>query len=101
MDNLEAAYQLHGSARYMIASQTQSPIHGVWPWLNMLSVLTPSVDSSDVARSLGLQLENFYNSKSGRGGFDDVACALIDIDAAQQVATPLKRLVVALSAARA
>ena len=70
MDNLEAAYELHGAARYMIASQTQSPIHGVWPWLNMLSVLTPSVDSSDVARSLVLQLENYYNSKSGRGGFD-------------------------------
>jgi cysteine peptidase C11 family protein len=100
MDNLEAAYELHGAARYMIGSQAQSPIRGVWPWLNLLSVLTASVDSSDVARSLVLQLENFYNSKSGRGGLADVPCALIDIDAAQQVATPLKRLVVALSAAR-
>ncbi len=100
MDNLEAAFELHRAALFIIATQAQSPIHGSWPWLNMMSVLMPSIDSSDVGRSLVLQLENFYDQESGRGGLGEVPCALIDIEGAQQVAKPLKRLVKVLSAAR-
>ena len=100
MDNLEAAFELHRAALFIIASQAQSPIHGAWPWLNMMSVLMPSIDSSDVGRSMALQLENFYDQASGRGGLGEVPCALIDIEGAQLVAAPLKRLAKALSAAR-
>jgi hypothetical protein len=100
MDTLEAAFELHGAVRFMIATQAQAPILGVWPWLNLLAALTPSVDSADAARSLALQMEDFFSHKSGLGALHVVPCALIDIESAQQVARPLKRLVVALNKAR-
>jgi hypothetical protein len=100
MDNLEAAFELRGAVRFMIATQAQAPIRGIWPWLNLLSVLTPSVDSADAARSLALQMEDFFSRKSGLGPLHEVPCALIDIESAQQVARPLERLVGALSKAR-
>lgn len=100
MDTLEAAFELHGAVRFMIATQAQAPILGVWPWLNLLSALTPSVDSADAARSLALQMEDFFSHKSGLGALHVVPCALIDIASAQQVTRPLERLVGALSRAR-
>lgn len=100
LDNLEAAFELHGAARFMIATQAEAPILGTWPWLNLLSVLTPSVESRDAARSLGLQMEDYFSQKSGLGPFHEVPCALIDVEGAQQVARPLKRLVAELSRAR-
>jgi hypothetical protein len=100
MGTLEAALELYGAVRFMIATQAQAPIFGVWPWLSLLSVLTPSVDSADAARSLALQMEDFFSQKSGHGPLSEVPCALIDIERAQQVIRPLKRLVDALSKAR-
>jgi hypothetical protein len=101
LDNLEAAFELFGAARFMIATQAQAPIRGVWPWLNLMSVLTPSVDSGDAARSLALQMEDYFTRKSGLGRLDEVPCALIDIAGAQHVARPLKRLVASLTRLRA
>lgn len=100
MDTLEAAFELYGAVRFMIATQAQAPILGVWPCLNLLSALTPSVDSADAARSLALQMEDFFSHKSGLGPLHEVPCALVDIESTRQVTRPLARLVRALSTAR-
>ena len=41
MNTLETAYQLRHVGEYMIASQAEAPIAGVWPWLNFMATLMP------------------------------------------------------------
>src|SRR5262249_43650530 len=50
MSTLEAAYQLRGVAEFMIASQSEVPIAGVWPWQAFMDALIPSASSEDQAR---------------------------------------------------
>ena len=68
MNTLETAYQLRRVADYMVASQAEAPIAGVWPWVNFLSSLMPGAASADVARAIALQLARFLDEKEHRGG---------------------------------
>lgn len=101
VNTLEMAFELHGVARYMIASQSGVPIAGLWPWPSFLSVLTmASGDSGEAARALALQLAHHFEQKENRGGDIDVPIGLIDIEAALKVVGPLATLVDLLDASR-
>jgi hypothetical protein len=100
MDTLETACQLHGVARYIIATQAEAPIAGQWPWVSIMSALMESASSSDVAGALALQLAGHFDQKENRGPLADVPYSLIDIEAAQVVLEPMKSLTVALDASR-
>lgn len=100
MNTLETAYQLRHVAEFMIASQAEAPIAGIWPWKGFMAALSPSTDSGDVARNLALQLGDFLDDPVHRGVLADVPIALIDLGAADAVAEPLKALADALDEAR-
>jgi hypothetical protein len=100
MNTLETAYQLRHVAEYMIASQAEAPIAGVWPWIGFLSALMPSASSADVARGVALQLGYFLDDPANRGRFADVPYSLIDLGEADAVAKPLRALARALQEAR-
>ena len=100
VDTLEMVYQLHGAARFMIASQGGVPIANSWPWPTMLSALMPSASSSDIARAVATQLGGFFDIKANRGPNEAVPISMTDIEAARAVTAPLRDLVEALETAR-
>jgi hypothetical protein len=100
MNTLETAFQLRQVAEFMIASQAEAPIAGVWPWLNFMATLMPSADTADVARAVALQLAQFLDHAENRGRFADVPYALIDLGQADAIAAPLRRLADELEEAR-
>jgi Clostripain family len=100
MNTLETAYELKGVGEFMIASQSEMPIAGIWPWLPLLTTLLPGARPRDVARSLAMQIGSFLDVKANRGPFADAPISLIDLSAAHSVAGPLKALADALEEAR-
>jgi Clostripain family. len=100
VDNLETAYELRGTARFMIATQAEAPIAGEWPWLSLISVLMGSAESLEVATKLEMHLAGHFRQKENRGPLADVPCALIDIDATEEAIAPLTALTAALDASR-
>lgn len=100
MSTLETASQLRGVAEFMIATQAEAPIAGVWPWLNFMATLMPAAASIDVARLLAVQLASFLDASGNRGPYVDVPYSLIDLDAAEAVNAPLAALTGALLDAR-
>jgi hypothetical protein len=100
MNTLETAYQLRPVGEYMIASQAEAPIAGVWPWLNFMATLMPGAASGDVARAVAMQLARFLDEPANRGRFADVPYSLIDLGAAEGIAEPLRALAGALEDAR-
>jgi hypothetical protein len=100
VDTLEMVYELHGAARYMVASQGGVPIANSWPWPTLLSTLMPSASSSDIARAVATQLGSFFDIKANRGANEAVPISMTDIEAARAVTRPLANLVDALEAAR-
>ncbi len=100
MNTLETAYQLRHVGEYMIASQAEAPIAGVWPWLNFMSSLQPGAASADVARAVAMQLAHFLDEPKHREPFADVPFSLIDLAQADAVVEPLKALANALDGAR-
>lgn len=100
MCTLETAGQLRGVGEFMIATQAEAPIAGVWPWLNFMAALLPGAASIDVARALAVQLAAFLEVPANRGPYVDVPYSLIDLDAAEAVTAPLGALTQALLDAR-
>ena len=100
MNTLETAYQIRHVAEFMIASQAEAPIAGIWPWKGFLAGLTPSANSGDVAQNLAMQLGDFLDDPEHRGVLADVPIALIDLGAVGAIAQPLKALADALEEAR-
>ena len=100
MNTLEAAYQFRGVAEFMIASQSEVPIAGIWPWPSLMSALMPSATSADQAQAFAKGLGRFLDDQDNRGKFADAPISLIDLSAADAIAAPLKGLVDALEAAR-
>jgi hypothetical protein len=100
MNTLETAFQLRTVAEFMIATQAEAPIAGIWPWLNFLAALMPGAASGDVARALALQLSRFLDEPANRGPFADVPYSLIDLDGVGAIVDPLEALTAALEAAR-
>jgi hypothetical protein len=100
MSTLEAAYQLRAAAKFMIASQSQVPIAGIWPWQAFIDSLIESASDEDQARVFARILGRFLNTPANRGKFSDVPMTLLNLDAAENVVAPLKALVEALEDAR-
>jgi Clostripain family len=100
MSTLETASQIADVAEFMIGSQAEMPIAGIWPWLNFMAALMPSADSADVARALAMQLGRFLDEPANRGPFADVPISLIDVRAVDNLTGPLKALADALEDAR-
>jgi hypothetical protein len=100
MNTLEAACELKGVGEFMIASQSEMPIAGIWPWLPLMTTLLPGARPRDVARSLAMQIGNFLDVQANRGPFADAPISLIDLSAAHSVTGPLKALAGALEEAR-
>ena len=88
MSTLETASQIADVAEFMIGSQAEMPIAGIWPWLNFLAALMPSADSADVARALAMQLGRFLDEPANRGPFADVPISLVDVRAVDDVLNP-------------
>ncbi len=97
---LEAVYELRDAGEFMIASQAIVPIAGAWPWETLLTSLTRSAESGDVARSIAQQLALFLTPFSNRKPLGDVPCSVIDLGAARAIVEPLKALARALDGAR-
>lgn len=100
MSTLETAYQLKDVSDFMIASQAEAPIAGVWPWKRFLQELKPSRDSEAVARSIVSHLGEFLDEHDNRGVLADVPITLIDLRMADEIVPPLRELVEALDDAR-
>jgi hypothetical protein len=100
MCTLETAYQLHGAADYMIATQSVAPVAGVWPWVNFMSALMPGASSAAIAESLLKQLAHFLDDEKNRHPFSDAPFSLLDLSSATDVHKPLKALADALDAVR-
>jgi hypothetical protein len=101
MGTLETAFELHGVARFMIASQSEMPIAGRWPWTGLMSAMMGTADSLEIARGMSWQMATHFNQRENRGPLSDVPCSLIDIEAAYTLGKPFKDLVDALQSARA
>ena len=97
---LETAYELKDAGEFMVASQAIVPIAGVWPWGSLLTSLTPSARSGDVARSIAQQLALFLKPFANRKPLGDVPCSVIDLGEANAIVKPLRALATALNAAR-
>ena len=100
MNTLETAYQLKDVADFMIASQSEAPIAGIWPWKKFLAELKPALASDDIAGAVAKHLGAFLDEEVNRTPFVDVPIALLDLRAAAGVTVPLTDLVDALEAAR-
>jgi hypothetical protein len=101
MNTLEAAYELRGVAKYMIASQSEVPIAGIWPWLDFLRHMKPGATPLAVAQGMAEQLGSFLDAPTNRTPFANVPISLIDVDAVADVVDPLRELGDAVDAARA
>lgn len=101
MCTLEAAYQLRGAARFMIASQSEVPIAGTWPWRDLMAHVRPGAPAADVSQGFAALLGTFFDDGANRGPFADAPISLVDVDGADAVAGPLKALAAVLDEARA
>jgi hypothetical protein len=100
MNCLEAAYQLRGSAEFIVATQALAPAKGVWPWQAFLDGLTSDASPYTAGLAVAKAIGTYLDDPANRSGFATVPYSLLDLSAADGVATQLARLVEALEAAR-
>jgi cysteine peptidase C11 family protein len=100
MGTLETAFQLKSCADFVIASQAEAPIAGVWPWKTFMASLGDGRSSLDIGTELAKSLADFMKQDRNRGGFADVPYSLFDLSVSPGVVEPLKALVHALESAR-
>ena len=100
MNTLEAAYQLRSVAEYMIASQSEVPANGAWPWNALVAALQNTSTTEDSATALVEGLAAFFDQESNRYGFADAPVSLLHLAAAGAIAEPLKQLTTELVAVR-
>jgi hypothetical protein len=100
MNCLEAAYQLRRSAEFIIATQALAPATGAWPWKAFMATLTPDASAYDVGLGLAQALGSYLDAPAHRSKFDAVPYSLVDLSAADEMATHLGALTDALMAAR-
>jgi hypothetical protein len=100
MSTLEAAFELRGAVRYLIASQSEVPIHGEWPWVDMMGALAGGVETSAVGESLVRQLGDFLSDHKNRSPFTNAPISLVDTEMTEIIKEPLKAIVDELVAVR-
>src|SRR6185295_20386056 len=83
MSTLEAAYELKGSADYILASQEIVPIQG-WPYRNIFDQLAKHQDGKDAklaAKAILNELHSHYAIKENRHKQPRVPFTLLDTSA--------------------
>jgi hypothetical protein len=100
MSTLETAFQLKSCAEFVLASQAEAPIAGVWPWDQFMEALVAGGPSLNVGKDLGRRLSTFLSKAENRQPFADVPYALLDLSVASRLIDPLKGLVQALEGSR-
>jgi hypothetical protein len=101
MSTLETAVQLKSCADFLLASQAEAPIAGVWPWDRFMGALSADASSLDVATELAGRLTHFLKQDGNRGPFADVPYAVLDLSAASRLIDPLRSLARELESSRA
>lgn len=92
MSYAEAAFELRTSAEYLVASQIAVPLIG-WPYTTILSRI--AAEPQIAPRALGEKIVvDFVGSLE-----DDASMTLLDLKAADALATPVKSLAAALAGA--
>ena len=84
----------------MIASQSEVPIHGEWPWIQMMGALAAEAETSAVGESLIRHLADFLADRRNRTPFVNAPMSLVDTEVTEIVREPLKALVSELLAGR-
>jgi cysteine peptidase C11 family protein len=102
MSTLEVAYQLHGVAKFAIATQGQATLRGRWPYADLFAILQASANGNEaaVARALTMRIGSHYDVRSNRFRFDTVPFTLLDLRRIDRLTTPLRRLAKELAASR-
>lgn len=101
MSCLEVAYQLRGATEFMVATQALAPRTGTWPWRAFLKTLTADATPLAVAEGMAQALAAYLDARpSNREDLPAVPYTVLDLGAADEVATRLASLVEALEAAR-
>ena len=95
---LETGFEVRDSVRYVIASQALIPSSG-WPYPELLASFT-AARTATIVRQLVHALGQFYADQHNRGDHPVVPFSLLDLEALDAVASPLKALVTALVAAK-
>jgi cysteine peptidase C11 family protein len=98
LSTLEAATELRGGARFMVASQSEVPIAG-WPYKEIFECLT-AADTRSVAANVVDVLGDFYGLASNRGRFLEIPYSGVDLEAARGVDQPLRALATRLDTMR-
>lgn len=100
MSCLEAAYQLRQTTEFVVATQALAPATGAWPWRDFMRTLTDDASPYDVGLGLAQALAAYLDDPAHRPDLEAVPYTLLDLGAAEAVATRLTALVTALEAAR-
>jgi hypothetical protein len=100
MSTFEAAFELRGVVPFMIASQSEVPIHGQWPWIEMMSALVDGGDTDNIGVSLIRHLADFLGDRKNRTPFTNAPISLVDTSMTEIVRDPLKGIVDHLQAGR-
>jgi hypothetical protein len=98
LSTLEAACELRGGVRFMVASQSEVPIEG-WPYKEIFERLTDA-NTRSVATSLVDALGDFYGLAANRGRFLEIPYSAVDVEAARAVDEPLRALAARLDTLR-
>jgi hypothetical protein len=98
LSTLEAACELRGGARFLVASQSEVPIEG-WPYKEIFACLT-AADTRSIVASVVDTLGDFYGLASNRGRFLEIPYSGIDVEASRSIDQPLRALAARLDTVR-
>jgi hypothetical protein len=102
MSTLEVAYQLHGVAKFAIATQAQATLRGRWPYADLFAILQATGDGNEgaVARALTMRIGSHYDVFRNRFGFATVPFTMLDLRRVDRLTAPLRRLTRELAKSR-
>jgi len=102
MSTLEVAYQLHGVAKFAIATQGQATLRGRWPYADLFAILQATAERNEkaVARAMTMRIGSYYDIKDNRHHFATVPFTMLDLRRVNGLTTPLRALAQALDDAR-
>jgi hypothetical protein len=102
MSTLEVAYQLHGVAKFAIATQAQATLRGRWPYADLFAILQATAERNEkaVARAMTMRIGSHYDIKDNRHGFATVPFTMLDLRRVNKLTPALKRLATVLEDSR-
>ena len=102
MSTLEVAYQLHGVAKFAIATQAQATLRGRWPYADLFAILQAMEDGNEaaIARAMTMRIGSHYDVRANRFGFATVPFTMLDLRHVSRLTTPLRTLARVLAESR-